>query len=193
MDDQVFFLLVVPPSNENHRNIGSCVSWKNCFDLSFRTCYVKRSDGKPKHRNKLKGEIKFPKKTSKKHRNLEPQGHSQILLCWNKQFRFETRIWCLNFQGRSLIWTKISPHSSPTLLYFLWGNRPLYGILELEDFFLILFSLNIFFLKKLTSQHFPQYILLLSPLQNKRYSTVVEPNTFRYEDTVPRSSAIFIK
>ena len=65
------------------------------------------------------------------------------------------------------------PSILPNFLYFLWGNGPFYGILELEDFFLILFSLNIFLLKELTSQPFSAYIILLSPLQNKRYNTVV--------------------
>ena len=31
--------------------------------------------------NKLKGETKFPKETSKKHMNLGRQGHIQIILC----------------------------------------------------------------------------------------------------------------
>ena len=42
------------------------------------------------------------------------------------------------------------PSTLPNLFYLLWGNGPLYGELKLEDFFLILFSLYIFFLKEFT-------------------------------------------
>ena len=88
------------------------------------------------------------------------------------------------------------PSPLPSLLYFLWGNGPLYRILELEDFLLILFSLNIFFLKELTSQLFPAYIVLLCYLTCKISDTAQWYSQIHIdmtEDTVPRSSAILAR